>query len=202
MRATDAAVLIPIRSFNDAKTRLAGVLTEADRRRLAQAMAERVVHAAHDLPVHIVSDDAGVARWATRVGAQPLAPGVSGLNQSVAAAVEQIGNAPAVPARIIIAHADLPIADDLRVVTGSGVAIAPDSARDGSNVLSLPTGTPFTFRYGPSSFAAHREEAEQRGLPFTVIDDPSLALDVDEPADLIRLQEASPEPTPSRRKGR
>ena len=151
------------------------------------------MHAAHDLPVHIVSDDAGVARWATRVGAQPLAPGVSGLNQSVAAAVEQIGNAPAVPARIIIAHADLPIADDLRVVTGSGVAIAPDSARDGSNVLSLPTGTPFTFRYGPGSFAAHREEAEQRGLPFTVIDDPSLALDVDEPADLIRLQEASPE---------
>ena len=33
-------MLIPIRSFNDAKTRLAGVLTEADRRRLAQAMAE------------------------------------------------------------------------------------------------------------------------------------------------------------------
>ena len=48
----------------------------------------------------------------------------------------------------------------------------------------------------------YRAEAEQRGLPFTVIDDPSLALDVDEPADLIRLQEASPEPTPSRRKGR
>ena len=52
------------------------------------------MHAAHDLPVHIVSDDADVARWAgASVGAQPLAPGVSGLNQSVAAAVEQIGNA-------------------------------------------------------------------------------------------------------------
>ena len=69
MVATDAAVLIPLRSFDDAKTRLAGVLSPADRRRLAMAMAERVVRAARDLPVHVVSDDADVLRWAERLGA-------------------------------------------------------------------------------------------------------------------------------------
>lgn len=189
MRATDAAVLIPIRSFDDAKTRLSGVLTPADRRRLVRAMAERVVHAARGLPVHIVSDDAEVARWADRVGALILAPGVAGLNQSIAAAFGTITNLAEPPERVIIAHADLPLADDLRVVEGPGVAIAPDEPRDGSNVLSLPTGTEFTFRYGPGSFAAHRAEAERRGLPFTVIDDPTLALDVDEPGDLVRLDQ-------------
>lgn len=187
MRATDAAVLIPIRSFDDAKTRLSGVLTPVDRTRLARAMAERVVHAAHELPVHVVSDDRDVARWAATVGAQILAPDVAGLNESVTAAYETIASSAAPPERVIIAHADLPLANDLRIVFGPGVAIAPDEPRDGSNVLSLPTGSPFTFRYGPGSFAAHRAEAEARGLAFTVINDPSLALDVDEPADLVRL---------------
>ncbi|MEM9465386.1 MAG: 2-phospho-L-lactate guanylyltransferase [Actinomycetota bacterium] len=189
MRATDAAVLIPIRSFDDAKTRLSGVLTPADRTRLAKAMAERVVHAAHGLPVHVVSDDPEVGRWATGVGADVIAPGVSGLNASVTAAVSTVASVADPPQRVIIAHADLPLAEDLRVVTGPGVAIAPDGPRDGSNVLSLPTGAAFTFHYGPGSFAAHRTEAAERGLDFTVVVEPGLALDVDEPADLIRLQQ-------------
>lgn len=202
MRAIDAAVLIPIRSFDDAKTRLAGVLSAADRNRLARAMAERVVHAAHELPVHIVSDDTDVARWARGIGAQVLAPGVAGLNASVTAAADVVAASAEPPARLIIAHADLPLADDLRIVTGVGVAVAPDSARDGSNVLSVPTGSGFRFQYGPGSFAAHRDEAGRLGLAYTIIDDPSLALDVDEPGDLIQLDDATREPASSRRKGR
>lgn len=188
MAATDAAVVIPLRSFDDAKTRLAGVLSAADRRRLAMAMAERVLRAARSLPVYVVSDDPDVLRWAGRLGATGIAPDVAGLNESITVAVSQIAGAPEAPARVIIAHADLPLADDLAVVTGPGVAIAPDRERDGSNVLSLPTSADFTFHYGPASFAAHRAEAERRGLDFTVVDAPALALDIDDPADLARLQ--------------
>ena len=186
MSAT-GAILIPIRSFDDAKTRLAGVLSPADRRRLAMAMAERVVRAARGLPVFVVSDDDEVLRWADRLGAEGLAPGVKGLNESITAAVSQLASSAEPPARVIIAHADLPLAEDLRVVTGRGVAIAPDSDRDGSNVMSLPIDAAFTFHYGPGSFAAHRDEAERRGLEFTIIDEASLALDVDDPGDLVRL---------------
>ncbi|MEO0495395.1 MAG: 2-phospho-L-lactate guanylyltransferase [Actinomycetota bacterium] len=188
MAATDAAVLIPIRSFDDAKTRLAGVLSPADRRRLAIAMAERVVHAARDLPVHVVTDDPDVLRWAERLGAAGLAPGVNGLNESIAAAVAALAAGDDPPARVIIAHADLPLAEDLRVVDGPGVAIAPDDPRDGSNVMSIPLDAGFTFHYGPGSFDAHRAEADRLGLAVTVIDEPTLALDVDDPGDLVRLQ--------------
>ena len=80
--------MIPIRSFADAKTRLAGVLSPADRRRLAMAMAARVMRAARGLPVFVVSDDAEVLRWAERGGAAGLAPGVSGLNESITVAVD------------------------------------------------------------------------------------------------------------------
>lgn len=188
MVATDAAVLIPLRSFDDAKTRLAGVLTPDDRRRLAMAMAERVVRAARDLPVYVVSDDADVLRWAERLGANGLAPAVNGLNESIDAAIALVATEDDPPSRVIVAHADLPLADDLRVVDGPGLAIAPDQARDGSNVLSIPLTSGFTFHYGPGSFAAHCAEAERLGLEITVVDDPSLALDVDDPGDLAHLQ--------------
>lgn len=175
-------VLVPIRSFDDAKSRLAAELTPDQRRRLVQRMAEVVVAAAHDLPVRVVTDDPDVADWAARVGSVPLAVEAEGLNPSIARAVEIL--AAERVERVIIAHADLPVARDLRVVTGADVALAPDQARDGSNVLSVPTSAGFRFAYGPGSFAQHRREADRLGLSFLEIDDASLAWDIDDPSDL------------------
>ena len=189
MSAHDATVILPIRSFADAKSRLTSVLSPADRERLVRAMAERVVHAAHHLPVLVVSDDPDVAIWADARGLEALAPGVAGLNPSVSAARDCLAQRPNHPKRVIVAHCDLPRARDLRIVTGPGVAIAPDRHRDGSNVLSVPLDADFSFHYGPGSFSAHCHEAQRLNLPVTVIDDPELAFDVDHPADLHELGE-------------
>ncbi len=175
-------VLVPIRSFDDAKSRLAPELTLDQRRLLVRRMAEIVVAAAHDLPVRVVTDDPDVAEWATTVGSVPLAVEAEGLNPSITRAVEIVGGEGI--DRVIVAHADLPIAADIRVVVGAGVAVAPDRSRDGSNVLSVPTGAGFNFAYGPGSFAKHRAEAARLGLTFLEIDDASLAWDIDDPADL------------------
>jgi len=175
-------VLVPIRSFDDAKTRLAEVLDAAERRSLARAMATAVVRAALDLPVVVVTDDAEVIEWANTVDARALPVGVAGLNPSVSAAVDSLA-AEGVE-RVIVAHADLPHARDLRHVDGAAVAIVPDRHGDGSNVLSVPTGAGFRFAYGPGSFARHQAEARRLGLGFEVVDDPDLAWDVDGPDDL------------------
>ncbi|MDW3217395.1 MAG: 2-phospho-L-lactate guanylyltransferase [Acidimicrobiales bacterium] len=175
-------VLIPIRSFDDMKTRLAGALDLDQRRRLAIWMAERVVAAADPFPTMIVTDDLEVAEWAQATRAGVLDPGVRGLNPCVTAAVAAV--AADGHERAIIAHADLPAAASLAPLDGDGVLIAPDRARDGSNVLSVPTRAGFVFQYGPGSFAAHQAEAERCGLGLTVVDDPDLAWDVDDPADL------------------
>ena len=184
--AGNTIVLVPIRSFDDAKSRLAETLDRQARQALMREMAEVVVAAAHDLPVWVVSDDNEVALWAQGVGASTYAVGVSGLNPAITVASAAAAGAGA--SRIIIAHADLPFAADLRVVTGTGVAIAPDRHRDGSNVMSLPTNTGFVFAYGPGSFAKHRAESARLGLEFTEVNDPSLAWDVDSPADLPTTQ--------------
>ena len=182
--ATDQTiVLVPIRSFDGAKSRLAASLDPQARKALMRQMAETVVAAAHGLPVWVVTDDDEVANWARTLGTSSCAVGVSGLNPAITVAAAAAADAGA--SRIIIAHADLPNASDLRVVTGPGVAIAPDRHRDGSNVMSLPTNTGFAFAYGPGSFAKHRAESARLGLDFTEIDDASLAWDVDSPADLV-----------------
>lgn len=175
-------VLIPIRSFDDMKTRLAGALDVDQRRRLAIWMAERVVAAASPYPTRIVTDDLEVAEWTQATRAGVLDPGVQGLNPSVTAAVAAVADEGY--DRAIVAHADLPAARTLEALDTDGIVIAPDTARDGSNVVSVPTGRGFTFHYGPGSFGAHRDEADRLGLRVTIVDDPDLAWDVDDPADL------------------
>ena len=178
----DTVVLIPIRSFDDSKSRLAGTLGPDARRRLTIHMAERVIGAAMGLPVRIVTDDAGVVAWAHEKRVGVLSVDTKGLNPSVTAAVAHAGRVGF--DRAIVAHADLPAADDLTVVDRPGVCIAPDRARDGSNVMCVPTDAGFVFAYGPGSFRLHSAEAERLGLPLTIVDDDSLAWDVDDPADL------------------
>ena len=63
-------VLIPLKSFVQAKLRLATVMTEEGRVDLAKKMAEIVLDAAHPLPVAIVCDDSEVAAWAREKGAE------------------------------------------------------------------------------------------------------------------------------------
>ena len=53
MHAVNAVVLVPVKAFTDAKARLAAVLDEADRERLARWTSERVLAAAGELPTYV-----------------------------------------------------------------------------------------------------------------------------------------------------
>lgn len=177
------AVLIPVKAFHLAKTRLAPAVDAPTRARLARSMAERVLAAAAPLPVAVVCEDDEVADWAASLGAQVLrAPGV-GLNQAVAkgrAALQEAGFQ-----RVAVVHSDLPAARDLAsVVAFAGFSLVPDRRRDGTNVLCLPSGPAFPFSYGPGSFQRHLAAARASGLPVRVLEPFELTADVDLPDDL------------------
>jgi 2-phospho-L-lactate guanylyltransferase len=90
--------------------------------------------------------------------------------------------------RVVVAHADLPLATDLSVVVGiDGVTLVPDRRDDGTNVASIPTAAGFVFSYGPGSFRRHITEAERIGLPVHVVRDHALGWDIDHPDDLTNL---------------
>ncbi len=176
-------MLIPVKSFADAKGRLADALSPDDRAALAEAMATTVVRAASPLPVVVVCDSEAVRTWAEGVGARVLwTPGL-GLNGAVEAGIEDLRDHGIDTA--VVAHSDLPLATGFGwLVDYEGVTIVPDRHLDGTNVICVPTGAGFEFAYGPASFTHHRAEARRLGLTARIITDEALSWDVDQPADL------------------
>ncbi|MFM1751585.1 MAG: hypothetical protein RL119_547, partial [Actinomycetota bacterium] len=80
-------VLVPIRSFADAKSRLSSVLNADQRQRLAEKSAERVIQSAGMSRTLVVCDDQNVANWAHRIGVKTLQVSAVGLNASLQEAV-------------------------------------------------------------------------------------------------------------------
>ncbi len=188
-RARDgAAVVVPLRSFTHGKARLARVLDDAARAALARTMADRVVDATGDRAAVVVSSAPDVVSWASN---QHLAviedPGTLDAAADAGRAWACTGGF----ARVVIVHADLPLASSLDAVAADGAApvaiVVPDQRDDGTPVLSLPTESRFTFAYGPGSATRHVDEARRVGLEARIVRDPELGFDVDVEADLRAL---------------
>ncbi len=177
------AVLVPVKAFAEAKLRLAPALTGAERETLARRMAAQVVGAAAPLPVAVVCDDPQVRTWAESVGAQVVWRPGRGLNTAVQDGVAAL--AADGFDRVVVAHADLPLATALAwVADGAGVTLIPDRHDDGTNAACVPAAAGFQFAYGPGSFARHCVEAQRLGLDLRVVRDAALGWDVDVPDDL------------------
>ena len=178
------AVVVPIKSFELAKGRLAEVLSAEARAALAKRCAEAVLHAAAPLAVFVVCDDDQVAAWARASGATVVAAPRPGLNEAATAGREAARGAGY--QRVLIVHSDLPKPGPLATLAevATDVVIVPDRHNDGTNALLVPAAGDFTFRYGKGSFAAHQAEAGSRGWTITVAQRPDLALDLDTPDDL------------------
>ena len=181
------AVVIPVKSFTMAKGRLADTLSPAQREDLARTCAETVVRAASPLPAYVVCSDDAVASWAVSLGAHVVHCATPGLDVAVAtgrSAVAADGFD-----HVIVAHADLPLAESLSHVAREGiVTMVTDRHSDGTNVLSFPIASSFTTAYGPGSLDNHMRAAIACGLIYEVIDDASLALDLDTADDLSELE--------------
>ena len=191
LRIGPRAVLVPVKAFSQAKRRLHLALGGPERAELARAMADRVVSAAHPLPVAVVCDDNEVAEWARTRGALVVWEPGRGLNGAVEAGVDRLRAAGV--SQLTVAHADLPRASDLALVgEAPGITLVPDRYGNGTNVIALPADAGFQFSYGPGSFARHRAEAERLGLPTRVLDRPDLAWDIDEPGDVVPVAVLGP----------
>lgn len=174
----EVAALVPIKGFHAAKARLAPVLSEVDRERLARWMATRVVDALRPMPTFIACDDDVVADWADRLGVGVLwGPGL-GLNGAIDVGVDTLAGKGA--DRVVIAHGDLPRPEALAEISvPDTIVLVPDRRRDGTNVVARPTNIEFPAEYGAGSFARHLAAALSAGVAVQVRSDPYLSIDVD-----------------------
>jgi 2-phospho-L-lactate guanylyltransferase len=180
------AVIIPVKSFGAAKARLATVLSPTDRARLARWTATQVISAAAGLDTFVACDDQEVAEWAKSHGATVLWGAGLGLNGAVDAAVAAVADLGYT--RVLISHADLPLAADysqlLQRCDPAAVMLIPDRFRDGTNIVIRPVSAHMPASYGGGSFRAHLALALSTGRSVTVQMDLRLGLDLDTAAEL------------------
>jgi 2-phospho-L-lactate guanylyltransferase len=193
MRA-EFGVVVPIRTFALANTRLSDALSADARATLALLLADTVVRAAGDAPVVVVTSAPEVEQWA-RDHALDLAPDPGSLDAAATAGIDALATRGV--GRVVVAHADLPFVATFHAVTRDAdrpvAVLVPDQRNDGTPVLSVPAHVPFAFAYGPGSFRRHLDAARAAGLAVRVVRDADLAFDVDIVDDLRAVATRSPE---------
>ena len=186
------AVVIPVRTFEGAKSRLGAVLDAEERRDLVERLLQRTVAAALATPgvteVLVVSPDPEVLAVASAAGAVPLLQLSRGLNPAL-----QEARAAIRADRILVVPGDIPAvtAGDLAAVIAAGdaagapgVILAPDRHGRGTNALLLAPPDVIDPAFGGDSRAAHAWLASSADAAYAEVSG-VLSLDIDTADDLL-----------------
>jgi 2-phospho-L-lactate/phosphoenolpyruvate guanylyltransferase len=185
-------LIVPVKSLVEGKSRLAGVLSAAERRRLNEKLLAHVVAVARDgnEQLLVVSGCEETRAFARTLGTIAIdEPHGGGLNSALAAArdyaLAQGGE------HVLIVSADLPLvtAAELGRVCAHGdeAVICRDRHGRGTNALYLTRPQGFRFAFGEGSAAAHQAEAMRCGLEAKTVDIAGIGFDIDTPADFAAL---------------
>jgi 2-phospho-L-lactate/phosphoenolpyruvate guanylyltransferase len=186
--------ILPVKSFNAAKQRLAGMLGAGSRQALAQAMFSDVLTTLRHVPgldaVAVVTSDRVAESAALGERVQVLrdteqtgqsAATLIGIRYAQAAGYE----------RVLLVPGDTPLVDpqDVGRLLGveTAVAIVPDRHGTGTNALLISPPDAIAPSFGPGSFERHVVAARAAAVGYSIERVPGLMFDVDTPDDLADL---------------
>ncbi len=189
--------LVPLKSSEQAKSRLASVIDAQQRSRLFFAMAEHVIRtlrACDEIQgVAVATSSQQVAAFAAAAGALTvMQPADLGMSFALSSALDTLQSVK--PGRVLMLPGDLPLVtvESLHKLLSEhrhGIVIVPDRQRIGTNALLCTPPNVIAPTFGGRSFERHLHAATTAGIPATIVDLPELALDLDEPEDLALLQQ-------------
>lgn len=185
-----------MKRFGAAKQRLAAGMGATHRAELAAAMLEdalEAIGAARSIErTVVVTSEPRAIELASKRGSELVADPEEGGHS--AAALAGIARARELGAEcVVLLPIDCPLLDPReleRLLTGMPgryVAIVPDRHGTGTNALALAPPDAIEPSFGEGSCARHVAAARAAGSPFGVEEIPSLALDLDTPADVVAL---------------
>ncbi|HXG36639.1 MAG TPA: 2-phospho-L-lactate guanylyltransferase [Dehalococcoidia bacterium] len=191
------AALVPAKALSRAKGRLAGVLSEEERRQLSLAMLSDVLRAARAVPqietVAVVSADQEVLEAAEASGTRAIQEPAHArdLNAALTFATAELMNAGV--DTLLVLPMDIPtitpreVSNILEALPSPRGMVVVRSVARGTAALALrpPDAVPFLF--GPQSAMAHHREAVRRRVPARILRLPSISIDIDSPQDLLDL---------------
>ncbi|HEY2334407.1 MAG TPA: 2-phospho-L-lactate guanylyltransferase [Solirubrobacterales bacterium] len=191
-----ATAVLPVKRFGAAKQRLAAGVDDERRPELVAAMLADVLEAIGEARsverTIVVTSEPRAEELAAAAGAELAADPNQGGHSG--AALAGIARARELGARcVVLLPGDCPLLDGReleRLLTGMPdryVAIVPDRHGTGTNALALTPPDAIPPAFGEGSCARHVASARRAGVPFAVEELPSLALDLDTPADVVAL---------------
>lgn len=188
--------IIPVKRLSEAKSSLRKVFSPEERQQLVLAMLADVLNAACQASsisrVAVVSPDKKVLDFVRQQGAIDIFEGGLGLNGALKLAINRSTDLGATS--VLIIPGDIPLLKQVDVdnitsmaATQRDVVIAPSNAK-GTNALLLRPPDIIDLRFGGESFPLHIEEAIRAGVRPRIYRSPTVALDVDEPADILKIE--------------
>ena len=197
-----AAVLIPAKGFTNAKQRLAPLLNGRGRRILAQAMLhsvlDQVLSARGVEATIVVTSNSEVTQWAESLGVRVIREQRErGETEAVVLALKDLRFKGI--QTVLILPGDLPLlrsCDVESVLNQVPIAkcsspfavLVPSRDRMGTNALLLSPPDVIRPRFGYDSFCGHLSEVSNHGIPFKVLENERIALDIDSPGDLEQFR--------------
>lgn len=197
MSASGIWGVVPVKETGGAKQRLAPLLSLDQRQALALAMLEDVLAALAAAPglagIALVTLDPEAIALAKRYGAACWADGArDGHTGAVTAAGRRLVAAGA--AGMLQLPGDIPLVTAAEIAQllaahrpAPSFTIAPSHDEMGSNAVLLSPPDAVPLRFGDDSFRPHLAAAKACGIAPTVLHLPGIALDIDNPADLLHF---------------
>ena len=190
--------IVPIKRFENAKTRLSSILDTDDRTRLSLLMLKdtlQILSAVHSLSQLItVSADKRVGEIAVKYGANFLLEEKErGVNSAVALA-DSYCMKKAADATMVIPH-DLPLLDSTDISKACELAenesrcivICPSLRYDGTNMLLRKPPSIIATFYDADSYNMHVKAAIRLGIPVKRLLSKGLMHDIDTPEDALEI---------------
>lgn len=192
-------VIVLIKEFGTAKQRLQPALGPAARRSLARRNARIAIRAARAGDrVLVVAGADSVAELAAEMGVETLRePRQEGQNvaarRGIVHAMEHGAGA------VLVLSSDLPLVSERSVRElldraareDSPVTVAvPAIGRGGTNALYMRPPDAIGLHFGDDSLGRFAADAQAKGVRFIEHPSEAMALDLDEPSDLVRLRRA------------
>jgi 2-phospho-L-lactate/phosphoenolpyruvate guanylyltransferase len=203
-------ILVPIKNTASAKQRLAEVLDQPSRTKLAQAMLTDVLTTLHEWknrpPVGVVTGDPYATNLAREYGFEVIPdrdnPGETGaIEMATRVCVERGEDS------TLVIPADIPLIQSweldeiLKHAPAEGTVLVPAADGRGTNAAFRRPANLFALRFGNDSFKPHHAAAQAIGKPCIILNLPGIAIDVDSPPDLHQLM-AQPGETQAQRLAR
>ena len=192
-------ILVPVKNLSAAKQRLAAILGQPARTKLAKAMLLDVLESIamwQDRPeVGLVTGDPFALQLAHEFHFSVIADNANRGESDAIEMATRFCESHAIESALVI-PGDIPLIQSwelekiIAAAPAAGSVLVPAADGRGTNAIFRRPAGLFPARFGNDSFRPHHAAAQATGKPCVVLSLPGIALDVDNPEDLRTLATA------------